>query len=155
MCIRDRFNSDPPPEQQAAAAAACCVSFDSTRTHTGSLHTPAVATIQQTSPHVHSTTAVGTKGQGRGLPPRRELAAQDLVTLGAFGERRLAKQRNKNEEVAGHESHTAPPRCDWWVNYSCLESSAFFSFILRPAKLAGENTAGTRVLVIFGAAESG
>ena len=92
----------------AAAAAACCVSFDST-THTGSLHTPAVATIQQTSSHAHSTTAVGTKGQGRGLPPRRELAAQDR-TLGAFGERRLAKQRKKNEGVARHESHTAPPR---------------------------------------------
>ena len=74
------------------------VSFNSTVTHTGSLHTPAVATIQQTSPHVHSTTAVGTKGQGRGLPPRRELAAQDL-TLGAFSERRLTEQRKK--EVKG------------------------------------------------------
>ena len=70
----------------------------------------AVATIQQTSPHIHSTAAVGTKGQGRGLPPRRELAAQD-ITLGAFGERRLGKQRKKkNEGVARHESHTAPPR---------------------------------------------
>ena len=69
-------NIEYRPLSAAAAAAACCVSFDSTRTHTGSLHTPAVATIQQTSPHVHSTAAVGTKGQGRGLPPRRELAAQ-------------------------------------------------------------------------------
>ena len=36
--------------------------INSTTTHAGSLHTPAIATIQQTSPHVHSATAVGTKG---------------------------------------------------------------------------------------------
>ena len=67
------------PLSGATAAAACCVSFNSTKTRTGSLQTPAVATIQQTFPHVHGTTAVGIKGQGRELPLQRELAAQDLT----------------------------------------------------------------------------